>query len=298
MTKQQVAMGHPSEDTAPGSARGRAVEALTTVARRRRTIGADTAAEHEEQVDFAGELSQILAAVASNLGGTEALVAGRPGSWEADLVARFLTGTVGPDEADLAWHRTEPIQVWLDVEAHLSEQTNGAWDAAWSALIDTADAECGVAYQRALVRHSADPRVVPEEDRRRSDNMTNLLAVPDDVRAIWERIGIESRWLHRVDRELAAARRFLEAVAIARTDRETEYQALLVAAVEAGVVARGFTVPVATTTDYDPQNWLGEELLSEALAITAVPDVPTVREIRHQAAALADVAATKRRGEH
>jgi hypothetical protein len=62
----------------------RAVEALTRAAR----------TEH----DFADWLAHALAAVAGQLGRTDALVEGRPGSWEADLVMQLVRGTVGYDD--------------------------------------------------------------------------------------------------------------------------------------------------------------------------------------------------------
>jgi fructose-1-phosphate kinase PfkB-like protein len=45
--------------------------------------------------DFAGWLAAVLAEVAAHLGSSNALTAGRPGSWEADLVQRLVKGTVG-----------------------------------------------------------------------------------------------------------------------------------------------------------------------------------------------------------
>jgi hypothetical protein len=48
-------------------------------------------AEH----DFPGWLAGILAGTATRLGSSDALIAGRPGSWEADLVDQLVKGTVG-----------------------------------------------------------------------------------------------------------------------------------------------------------------------------------------------------------
>lgn len=66
---------------------GRAIAAITQAAR----------AEH----DFAGWLAQVLAAAAGQLGGSDQLIAGRPGSWEASLVDQLVKGTVGHDDEDL-----------------------------------------------------------------------------------------------------------------------------------------------------------------------------------------------------
>ena len=56
----------------------------------------------EGEPDFAGWLADVLARVAARLGSSAALIEGRPGSWEADLVLRLVWGTVGEDDADLA----------------------------------------------------------------------------------------------------------------------------------------------------------------------------------------------------
>jgi hypothetical protein len=62
----------------------RSVEALLRAAR----------TEH----DFAGWLAQVLAQVAGQLGSSDALTEGRPGSWEASFVDQLVKGTVGYDD--------------------------------------------------------------------------------------------------------------------------------------------------------------------------------------------------------
>jgi hypothetical protein len=51
-------------------------------------------AEH----DFGGWLASVLATAAAELGSSTALIAGRPGSWEAGLVEQLVRGTVGWDD--------------------------------------------------------------------------------------------------------------------------------------------------------------------------------------------------------
>jgi hypothetical protein len=48
--------------------------------------------------DFAEWLAHLLAAAAARLGSTEALLEGRPGSWEAECVRSLLRGTVGMND--------------------------------------------------------------------------------------------------------------------------------------------------------------------------------------------------------
>ena len=69
-----------------------AVEAVTAAAR----------AEH----DFGGWLSLVLVRAAAELGSLDALTAGRPGSWEAELVDRLARGLAFDDEG-LAGYRQE-----------------------------------------------------------------------------------------------------------------------------------------------------------------------------------------------
>jgi hypothetical protein len=52
-------------------------------------------------MDFAGWLAGALARAAARLGSSEALLAGRPGSWESGHVRALLEGTVGPDDEHL-----------------------------------------------------------------------------------------------------------------------------------------------------------------------------------------------------
>ena len=61
-----------------------------------------------EQHDFGGWLAGVLATAAAELGSTAALTAGRPGSWEADLVQQLVRGTVGWDDDHLADYAKEP----------------------------------------------------------------------------------------------------------------------------------------------------------------------------------------------
>jgi hypothetical protein len=61
-----------------------AIEAITTAG--------------QQEHDFAGWLADVLCRVAARLGSTEALIAGRPGLWEASLVYQLVAGTVGEND--------------------------------------------------------------------------------------------------------------------------------------------------------------------------------------------------------
>jgi hypothetical protein len=55
-----------------------------------------------DQHDLGGWLAGVLAHVSADLGSTSALTAGRPSSWEAELVQQLVTGTVGYEDDYLA----------------------------------------------------------------------------------------------------------------------------------------------------------------------------------------------------
>jgi hypothetical protein len=59
---------------------------------------------HEAEQDFAGWLADVLARLAAQLGSVDAVVAGRPGSWESAAVLQLLHGTVA-DDGDLSRYR-------------------------------------------------------------------------------------------------------------------------------------------------------------------------------------------------
>jgi hypothetical protein len=61
-----------------------------------------------EEHDFSGWLASVLATAAASLpNGSYGLIAGRPGSWEADLVHRLVAGTIGHNDEYLADYREE-----------------------------------------------------------------------------------------------------------------------------------------------------------------------------------------------
>ena len=252
----------------------RAVAALSAAARRTYTTAAG-----EARHDFGEVVTRVLAAVAANVGGVDQLLAGRPGSWEADGVRQLLVSTLG-DEDRLLEHRTEPITVWIDVEAQLEQQTEGEWDAAWDRLTAEAEEAYEDAYEAALERHAGDRRIVSEEDRDRLDNSLSAPELPADVRAIWARVRDEAEWLVGTDPHLAAARRLTDSVGAAREAGERDYETRLLAAMKDAAVSRGCSVDLAPSMDYDDDNWLGNELEAQARAVTPVPTVPTLDELR------------------
>jgi len=67
----------------------------------KQAVAAITRAARDEH-DFPGWLAGVLATAAARLGSSDALIAGRPGSWEASLVDQLVKGTVGWNDEYLA----------------------------------------------------------------------------------------------------------------------------------------------------------------------------------------------------
>lgn len=122
-----------------------AVRVLTEAARLTRPVlehdiaASDTAGQpvwvesgKREPVDWAEFVTLTLAGAAANVGGVEAVLAGRPGSWETDGVRQLLLGTVGPDDEYLLGHRTEPVVVEVFVDEVLNDL--GAWERHEAAI--------------------------------------------------------------------------------------------------------------------------------------------------------------------
>ena len=65
-----------------------------------RAVAAITQAARSEH-DFAAWLAHVLATAAGQLGGSDELIIGRPGSWEASLVDQLVKGTVGYSDEHL-----------------------------------------------------------------------------------------------------------------------------------------------------------------------------------------------------
>lgn len=93
-------------------------------------------------IDWAEFVTLALAGAAANVGSIEEALAGRPGSWEAEMVRRTLASTVF-DDKDLLRHRTEPvvIDMWTEsILSHLGDSSDLDYDSASLELSDRADA--------------------------------------------------------------------------------------------------------------------------------------------------------------
>jgi hypothetical protein len=99
--------------------------------------------------DFAEFLTHAAAGAAANIGSIDALLAERPGSWEARYVRDMLTATVGYDEQYLIEHRTEALVVRVHVDDILNDL--GLW-----ALYDEAHEQITRREDAIHARHDVD----------------------------------------------------------------------------------------------------------------------------------------------
>ena len=104
-----------------------AITALTAAARRTVTERLPDGTAANRNCDWAEFVTLALAGAAANIGSIETVLAGRPGSWEADAVRNLLTATVGHDEQQLLQHRTDPVVVSINVNDLMVDL--GAWQA-------------------------------------------------------------------------------------------------------------------------------------------------------------------------
>lgn len=201
-----------------------------------------------EPADWAEFVTQALAGAAANVGSVEAVLAGRPGSWEAAGVRSLLHSTVGEGENYLLEHRTEPVVIDVFVDEILADL--GIWDG-----FDQASQEIVRRYQEAgLLSTDSAPAVAggepaTEEQERQADQLADLEERLDRLR--------EQDW--------------------------TTYGENLKAAVEAAARRRpGLRVPVIVNIDLNtyrpsgerPSLWtwgLGDQLLEEAITNTPTP---------------------------
>ena len=139
----EVLQGWEHEASVRESLWSQAVTVLTQAARSSRTL----AGGQVEPADFAGFLASALGAVAANLGDVDLVTAGRPGSWESDLVDQLVRQTVGFGQELLLAHRTEPLVIPLNV-AQLVEDTG--------CLPSFSDAEAEVPFSLALDENTRD----------------------------------------------------------------------------------------------------------------------------------------------
>ncbi|CAM5540228.1 hypothetical protein [Leifsonia shinshuensis] len=159
-----------------------AIAALTAAARQTRVRGAGTDQATVEPVDFGEIACHVITRVAANLGGVDALLAGRPGSWEADYVRQIVQSTAGDDPDELLRWRTEPVRLPFDVEDEFYDFGLG----------DLYDQDRDSAADATFVEGLSDDQAAAAE------------SIVDAIEALWEQDKVAYTAAY-----LAAARRYL-----------------------------------------------------------------------------------------
>ena len=260
-----------------------AITALTDAARQRRVIGAGTPSEHTEPNDFAGIACHVLTAVAANIGSVDELLAGRSGSWEADLIRQVVEGTAGTDDRDLLAWRTEPVRLALDVEAvfedfglyqlyddaaeELGRRVDAAADALWEAVATAEERDRLAALQADMPELGG-----PEWDSDR-DRVTAMYEEAAEIIKAVEARAAES--FHPSEAALAKARRVAEAVEARWEQDQADYAEAYKETVGRLLAERGLSVgvEVAVNQALDVPEWdeLADELEEAARSATPLP---------------------------
>jgi len=184
-------------------------------------------------VDFSDFLASALGAVAANVGSGERITAGRPGSWESDLLAQLVSGTIGydPTPEELAGRRTIPVVVRLNVAQLVSESHQDA-----------------PAEERAGMLPHLDDALQAIDDASAAENKARTVPAKDDDAATWNVYEVAED--ARAHREQAAEndlrRRYAEAF-------EAYGQRFAAAVLDAAQGVQGLMVPVEVKAETDPE---------------------------------------------
>jgi hypothetical protein len=207
-----------------------------------------------EPADWAEFVSHALAGAAANMGGIEAILAGRPGSWEADSVRNLLASTVGHDEQYLLEHRTEPLVVELNVDEILVDL--GAWNA-----YDDASSELARRYNAIGISTTTGT----PGDSVTEDALTRLNpASEEQERQADEIADLEERLEQQRLQDWAAYGQALQAAVEAEAARLPGLTVPVVVRVALGTFRRGDDRDVVTCG-------LAERLRDTAIQVTSVP---------------------------
>lgn len=235
-----------------------AIDSLTAAARYTYTESSG----ESRRGDFGEIACRVITAVAANLGSVEDLLAGRPGSWEADYIRQMVNSTAPEDL--LIEHRTEPVRLHLDAEDALYELGIGQ---LYEDDLAAVDAEFGTVMDAAIVAHGTDPVVAK--------------AAPLDGKPIedWTADDFEAALASRarlltLDADLARLAAEFSALNDMRDREYSEYTAAWLQAANDAARAKRMTAPVVLDdpitigSSYDELN---DHLEREASAATPLP---------------------------
>ncbi|KDE97010.1 DNA-binding protein [Mycolicibacterium aromaticivorans JS19b1 = JCM 16368] len=220
-------------------------------------------------IDWAEFVTLALAGAAANAGGIEAILAGRPGSWEAERVRQTLQSTVF-DDKDLIRHRTEPVIVDLWVDSILSTLGDPTDDEYADAQVELDGRAAAIPQPTDLPPgpfSPDDPRIADEPWIEVDNNgylVTGLAGWSGDdgdvalLAELWE----EARSYREptsgeiaYEQAMESISALVDALDQQRKREYAEYAAQLTDAIETRLAGLQLSVPVTVTIAAAPETW-------------------------------------------
>jgi transcriptional regulator with XRE-family HTH domain len=219
-------------------------------------------------IDWAEFVTLALAGAAANVGGVEAALAGRGGSWEAEMVRQTLNSTVF-DDKDLLRHRTEPVVVDLWVESilsHLGDPSDDLYAAAANEVDARADTVPHPTDLPPGPFSPDDPRLIDKpwvevtDDGYLHVTYLNWTDDPDDL-ALLTTLTEQARSYRdptlgeiAYEQALEAISAQVDAVDALQRREYSDYAAQLTKAIEDNIAKFELTVPVTVSVTLAPQD--------------------------------------------
>lgn len=218
-------------------------------------------------IDWGEFVTIALAGAAANVGGVEAALVGRPGSWEAEMVRQTLNSTAA-DDTDLLRHRTEPIVVDLWVEPIL-DHLGDPFEDTYADAINEVDARAEAVPQPTDLPPGpfspGDTRLADKEWVEVTDDgylritFNGWTDEPDDI-ALLTTLTEEARFYRDPTPGEIAYEQAMEAISAQITALEDQqrreyaaYAVQLTQTIEANFAQLELSVPVAVTITAAPQ---------------------------------------------
>ena len=239
-------------------------------------------------IDWAEFVTHALAGAAANIGGTEQILAGRPGSWEAERVRQTLQSTVGADDEHLLQHRTEPVVIDLWVESILDRTNDTTYDDYRAAETELSEREHAIPEPDDLPPgpfSPADPRIAAVDWIRVDDNgylvvegkpgwgddpadVALLTELHDEAQASAPPNRAPTPGEIAYDEAHEAATDLWDALAVQERREYTDYAERLTTAIQARLAALDLPMPVTVNITVAPEGVVGSDVYDDHAPVT------------------------------
>jgi transcriptional regulator with XRE-family HTH domain len=240
------------------------------------------------RIDWAEFVTHALAGAAANIGGTEQILAGRPGSWEAERVRQTLQSTVGADDEHLLQHRTEPVVIDLWVESILDRTNDTTYDDYRAAETELSEREHAIPEPDDLPPgpfSPADPRIAAVDWIRVDDNgylvvegkpgwgddpadVALLTELHDEAQASAPPNRAPTPGEIAYDEAHEAATDLWDALAVQERREYTDYAERLTTAIQARLAALDLPMPVTVNITVAPEGVVGSDVYDDHAPVT------------------------------